>query len=200
MKATKQQRVVADSQQQSLSADEIAVSLDSALPYSPRFPNLDKRFTPSPRDYSPKRGELVNLHREVCRLLASGMKQSAVAAELNITANFVSMIARSQLGKRQIEILHRAKDIKTVEVSKKYIEMQGAAADVIETIMLSGSKEENRLKAALHVAAIGGHSPIQRKVEAHGIFDFKDIDEISGRIETVKQEEGISDAEFTEDK
>jgi hypothetical protein len=153
-----------------------------------------------------KRGELTASQREAARLMASGSYPTIkmVADAIGVSSVAVSNWAGSDLFKAHLANLQRAKDIENTEVSKRYLEMQEPARQVIEEIMTDGVKEENRLRAALHVAGVGGHTPIKRETYNNAIFSLKDIDEIAGRIDAnVKKEhnngkDDIEDAEVIE--
>lgn len=161
--------------------------------------NLDRRFAPetTKKSYDIKAGKLNGMHKAICRAHIDGLKNVAVAKKLNITAECVSNILGSDLGQAEVAILTRAINASTIDVGQKILEMQEDARQVVNSIMLNGNKEENKLRSALYVLGVGGHSPVQKRqtTGAVGIFDINDIRDIVARIPTKEvKNENIEEA------
>ena len=153
---------------------------------TPKPVNRDRRFAPTTKkkSYDNKRGALSGIGRQCCRFHVEGLKNVAIAKRLNVTPETVANQLGSDLALAEIAILQQAMNASTVDVGKKILGMQEDAREVVEEIMSVGVKEENRLRSALYILGVGGHAPVQKRqtTGAVGIFDLKDIQDITNRI------------------
>ena len=134
------------------------------------------------RNYGVKREVLREHQAEVCRRLARGERPEVIAADLNITPQSVSNYMDSELGKEALALYRQARNASTAQVAQKMGEMQEPARQVVEELMVSGQKEEVRLKAAIYILGTQGHTPIQKTLSARleGALSEDDMQKILG--------------------
>lgn len=102
--------------------------------------------------------KLNALHRNVIRLAFTGrFTQAEIAQHLGVTKALVNAIVNSALGEAHLEYLHERLDEKALEnLEEVIIDLQPIAVEVTKQIMLNGSSETNRLRAAQDILNRGG--------------------------------------------
>ncbi len=137
--------------------------------------------------------KLWGRHREVARLHVLGFKNLEISELLGITTATVVNNLNSGLVKEELARLSALRDKGAIDIAKDIDEMLPLALDTMRNIMANGSKDGDKLKSAIRVLDMGGHSPVRKILAAHAVFDKEDLAEIKrramadaplGRVET----------------
>ena len=136
--------------------------------------------------------KLWGRHKEVARLHVLGFKNIEIAELLGITTATVVNNLNSTLVKQELSRLALLRDNGAIDIAKDIKEMLPLALDTMRDIMANGSKEGDKLKSAIRVLDMGGHSPVKRMLIANAVFDKEDLKEIKRRA---KKTAPIIDAE-----
>ena len=124
-----------------------------------------------------------NITQEIMRLHILGIKNVKIANKLNITAVTVSNALNSSLVRKQVAIMQAARDVDTVNISRRILELAPKAIDVMEEVMASESETGAvRLRAATELLNRNSETAPVRRLEASGGFDHylrgKHIEEV----------------------
>jgi len=116
--------------------------------------------------------KIWNITHEIMRLHILGFKNVEIASQLNITAQTVSNAVNSTIVKRQMEVMQAKRDVDTIAVAERVVQMSGKALDVLETIM-DDEKEPGsvRSKVALSILDRNSETAPVRRTESHGIYE-----------------------------
>lgn len=128
--------------------------------------------------------KLWGRHREVARLHVLGFKNYEIAELLGITTATVVNNLNSTIVKQELARLSALRDKGAIDIAKDIDEMLPLALDTMRNIMANGSKEGDKLKSAIRVLDMGGHSPVKRLFVANAVFDKDDLAEIKRRAMT----------------
>ncbi len=136
------------------------------------------------RQYTLK--EIQDSHREIARLLVTGMKHVDIAEMLGVTPAMVSYTANSPVVKRQLENLRAARDIDAVEVANRIQALAPVALDVLEDLM-EASADETRRKIAESMLDRAGHGAVRNvRLESLSMhLSMADIVEIKNRAKEI---------------
>ena len=125
--------------------------------------------------------KLWGRHREVARLHVLGFKNIEISDLLGITTATVVNNLNSTIVKQELARLFALRDKGAIDIAKDIDEMLPLALDTMRNIMANGSKDGDKLKSAIRVLDMGGHSPIRKVLAAHAVFDKDDLVEIKRR-------------------
>ena len=139
--------------------------------------------------------KLWGRHREVARLHVLGFKNIEIAELLGITTATVVNNLNSSLVKQELARLSLLRDNGAIDIAKDIKDLLPLALETMKDIMANGSKEGDKLKSAIRVLDMGGHSPIKRTIGINAVFDKDDLKEIKRRA---MQDAPIVDAESVE--
>lgn len=139
--------------------------------------------------------KLWGRHREVARLHVLGFRNIEIAELLGITTATVVNNLNSALVKQELARLALLRDNGAIDIAKDIKELLPLALDTMRDIMANGSKQGDKLKSAIRVLDMGGHSPVKRTFAVNAVFDKTDLEEIKRRA---KKNAPIVDAESVE--
>lgn len=125
--------------------------------------------------------KLWGRHKEVARLHVLSFKNSEIADLLGITTATVVNNLNSGLVKEELARLYAMRDEGAINIARDIDEMLPLALDTMRDIMANASKDGDKLKSAIRVLDMGGHSPIRKVIAAHAVFDKDDLAEIKRR-------------------
>ena len=125
--------------------------------------------------------KVMNLHHEILRLSALGMKGVDVARMLSCTPQTVYNVTNGELGRRQLDKLHGLRDESAVDVGKRIQEISEMAVEVVaEAIENEETNINLRVAAAFKILDRAGHGPVQkiRGNFQHALFGAEELAEI----------------------
>ena len=125
--------------------------------------------------------KLWGRHKEVARLHILGFKNIEIAELLGITTATVVNNLNSTLVKQELARLSLLRDNGAIDIAKDIKDLLPLALETMKDIMANGSKEGDKLKSAIRVLDMGGHSPVKRMLIANAVFDKDDLEEIKRR-------------------
>lgn len=125
--------------------------------------------------------KLWGRHKEVARLHTLGFKNFEIADLLGITKATVINNLNSSLVKEELARLGALRDKGAIDIARDIDDMLPLALDTMRTIMANGSKDGDKLKSAIRVLDMGGHSPVKKILTAGAVFDKDDLIEIKRR-------------------
>ena len=125
-------------------------------------------------------------HREIMRLLVSGMHHVDIARELNVTTATVSNVMNSAICKRQMELMRAAADLDAVDVAKRIQEVAPIALQTLESLMCEGT-DPIKFRVATDLLDRAGHAAVKTlRTESLSVHLTKDdIDEIKNRAREI---------------
>jgi hypothetical protein len=126
---------------------------------------------------------LWDVHHEILRRLVLGQKSVEIARDLQVTAAVVSYVKNSEVGKKQLSLMHAASDVSVVNIAGRIKELAVQAVAVMEAALDSEQPMQTRLKAAVDVLDRAGHSApkVMRTENYHAHFGAEDIEAIKLR-------------------
>lgn len=139
-------------------------------------------------------------HKEVARLHCLGFKNKEIAEMLEITTATVVNNLKSPIVQQELARLYALRDDGAIDIAKDIDELLPIAIDTVRDVMVNAEKEETRLKSAIRVLDMGGHSPVKRILTAHGVFDKDDLMEIKRRAMENAPIGNAQDAEFKDEE
>ncbi|KKK49234.1 hypothetical protein LCGC14_3137120 [marine sediment metagenome] len=125
--------------------------------------------------------KLWGRHKEVARLHVLGFRNNEISELLGITTATVVNNLNSTLVKQELARLGALRDNGAIEIAKDIDELLPLALDTMREVMANGSKDSDKLKSAIRVLDMGGHSPIRKILTSNAVFDKDDLDEIKRR-------------------
>ena len=125
--------------------------------------------------------KLWGRHKEVARLHILGFRNIEIAELLGITTATVVNNLNSTLVKQELARLSLLRDKGAIDIAKDIKDILPLAVNTVKDIMVNGSKEGDRLKSAIRVLDMGGHSPVKRMLIANAVFGKDDLEEIKRR-------------------
>jgi hypothetical protein len=138
--------------------------------------------------------KMHDLHKEIARRLLIGQKAVDIAKDLGITPATVSYTRNSPVVKRQLELMHGARDADSVNFSEDIKRAAGKALVLMEDIIEGEVDGESiniglRLRAA--VDALDRHIPkvaIQKSFNSHLVLTAEDIEALKHRAREAANE------------
>lgn len=83
-------------------------------------------------------GEIWELHHQIKRRVFLGEKNVQIAAALNCSVVTVSNVRNSPVIKRELELMHGAKDTETIDLGKRIEKLADSAYNNLENIIKNG--------------------------------------------------------------
>lgn len=125
-------------------------------------------------------------HQEIMRLAVQGMKQSDIAATLNVSEMMVSYTLNSPVIKRQMEVMRGARDMDAIDVAKRIHEIAPQALDTLEELLKEGN-DAIRFRAATDILDRAGHAAVKTlRTESLSVHLNKDdLEEIKQRAREI---------------
>jgi len=126
---------------------------------------------------------LWDVHHEILRRLVLGQKSVEIARDLNVTAPVVSYVKNSEMGKRQLSLMHAASNVSVINIAGRIKELATQAVAVMEAALDDCQPMQTRLKAAVDVLDRAGHAApkVMRTENYHAHFGAEDIEAIKAR-------------------
>ncbi len=144
----------------------------------------DKRRTVERKSFTVE--NIWNSHQEIMRLAVTGMKQADIARELGVSEVMVSYTLNSPVVKRQMSIMHAARDVDAIDVAKRIQEVAPKALEVLEDLLETGN-DTIRLRTATDLLDRAGHAAVKtlrtQSLSVH--LDKDDLDEIKQRAREI---------------
>lgn len=132
------------------------MSSSSAAPVANSMP-------PSAQSGTYQLKKLREIHHNILRLTAAGMKQVDIARALGVTNMMVNYTINSDLGQQKLAVLRGEADNSTIDLVSEMKEISPLALAVLEEIMLSpGAKDSDKINAAEKVLNGAGYGAKQR--------------------------------------
>jgi hypothetical protein len=149
--------------------------------------------------------KMHDLHKEIARRLLIGQKAVDIAIDLGITPATVSYTRNSPIVKRQLELMHGARDADAVNFSEDIKRAAGKALILLEDTIdgeVEGQPVPISLRLRAAVDALDRHIPkvaIQKSFNSHLVLTAEDIEELkrrareaAGEIITVEAQESTT--------
>jgi len=164
----------------------------------------DLRFNPPAKPRSFKVAKLWDIHHEICRRIALGEKNVAIAEALGISPVTVSYTRNSKVAKDQTAILRGAMDADTIELGQQIQKFAPTALKVLEDIIQgTGDGKEASLSLRARYADKhldrAGYSPVRKIASMNATLTREDIEAIKERSRKSAIEAGVIDAEVIEE-
>jgi predicted transcriptional regulator len=125
-------------------------------------------------------------HREIMRLLVTGMHHIDIARQMGVTQATVSNVANSAICKRQMNLMRDAADLDAVDVAKRIQEIAPIALQTLEELLCEGN-ETTRFKTATDLLDRAGHAAVRTlRTESLSVHLTKDdIADIKNRAKQI---------------
>jgi transcriptional regulator with XRE-family HTH domain len=158
----------------------------------------DQRFGPVLSKKNWQVGQLWDLHHEVIRMLLLGMKQTDIAAKLNITDCQVSKIKNSQVVQDRLSLMRASRDVQTIDISRDILEVAPRALKLLKNIVENEGEGRQatiglRSKVAESLLDRAGFGAV-KKLQSENVHTFYDANE----IERIKQRAMLASGEVEE--
>ena len=144
------------------------------------------------------------IHNEIIRLTAVGMRQVDIAAQLGVTAAMVSYTLNSDIARARLAELRGMRDAEAVDVGKQIKEAEVKCLQTLKDLRDGiDTPAAIRAKICFGILDRGDHPPTQRiqGTMMHGIFSLQDIEEIKRRaLENGKSNGTIVDVDVEAEK
>jgi len=137
--------------------------------------------------------KVMNLHHEILRLSALGMKGVDVAHLLSCTPQTVYNVTNSELGRGQLARLNGLRDDSAVDVGKRIQQIADVAVEVVASAIEDEEAGLNlRVASAFKILDRAGHGPIQkiRGHMSHALFGKEELEEIKRNALMAARENG----------
>jgi len=125
--------------------------------------------------------KVMNLHHEILRLSALGMKGVDVAQILCCTPQTVYNVTNGELGRSILARLNGERDKNATDVAKRIEEISEYAVEVIDEALRDKEAGLNlRVATSFRILDRAGHGPVQ-KIRGnfnHALFGREEIEEI----------------------
>lgn len=121
---------------------------------------------------------LREIHHNVLRLVAVGVKQKDVAKALGVTEVMVSYTVNSTLGKQKLKILRQEADQSSLDMLAELQQLVPGAIALQEKVLFDeNEKTSTRLRAAEDILDRAGPSKKQRTEHSHQLVSSEEIAE-----------------------
>jgi hypothetical protein len=154
--------------------------------YDPDRANLRK--TPPAMRRAFNVSEMNDLHHQICRMLAFGMKNVQIAKELGITAQTVANVKNSPICKKQVSMLRGEQDKEAGNAVERIKKLADQAVTVLEDTLYGqgdgkGASIELKNRAAINVLGMNGIAAVKNVnvKSAHLHLGKEDLEEITNR-------------------
>ena len=146
--------------------------------------------------------KLQDRHREILRRLAVGESPKQIALDLNITVAMIRYTKNSALGKRELSLMHGARNGSVIEVSEHIKNIAPKALQVLEKVVNGGITSESpdlrQINVSKDILDRAGYGAVRKMV---GEFRTRKVSD--EKMEEIKQNATnagimVEDAEFEE--
>ena len=147
--------------------------------------------------------KLRELHHNILRLSAAGMKQNRIAALLGVTPVMVNYTINCELGQQKLKVLRGEADGSTVDILKEMQNLSPVALAVLEEILMSPSAKDSDKKAAAELILSGAGYGKRQQVDLN-VHHLTDDDITAARLAArdktieLRLDEYIEEAEVIE--
>ena len=131
--------------------------------------------------------EMNDVHHQICRMLAFGMTNKVIAAELGITPMTVSNVKNSPICQKQVAVLRGVEDKQTLNAVDRIKRLADRAVGILEKTLEEESDATLELqnKTAITVLGMNGIAPVKnvqvRSMTMH--LQKSDLDDIKQRAD-----------------
>lgn len=147
--------------------------------------------------------QLSARHQSILQMIAIGMKNVDIAERLGITAQSVSIVRNSQLGREKLNSLVQRTDDNVVDLKKRFEELGPLAADTLEDLLTDKTvPSATRANIAKDLLDRAGHKPVERKEVLGALLTTDVLNDLKQQYERTKYgpvkdvEDTVEEAEY----
>lgn len=147
--------------------------------------------------------QLSARHQSILQMIAIGMKNVDIAERLGITAQSVSIVRNSQLGREKLNNLVQRTDDNVVDLKKRFEELGPLAADTLEDLLTDKTvPSATRANIAKDLLDRAGHKPVERKEVLGALLTTDVLHDLKQQYERTKygpvkdEEDTVEEAEY----
>ena len=138
--------------------------------------------------------KLQDRHREILRRLALGQTPKMISNELGCTPAMINYTRRSAIGKREISLIHGARNGDSITVFKQIQDTAPEALELLKKRIQQGLLKEEPdnvdIKTAISVLDRGGYGPIRKTLNAN-VDEGKGFDKALEKIKAQAKKAGV---------